>query len=105
MEDVLDLYQAPLDPPQPRLCFDERPCQLLGQIVAPLPMQRGQVQREDYEYTRQGTAVVLLAYDLDRGRRFIEVRCRRTKADYAEFRRRFNPRTLCRRPPDSPGAG
>lgn len=89
MEDVLDLYQAFLDPARPRLCFDERPCQLLGQVVAPLPMQRGRAKREDYEYTRQGTAVVLLAYDLDRGRRFVEVRHRRTKADYAEFMRRL----------------
>jgi len=89
MEDVLDLYQAPLDPTRPRLCFDERPCQLIGQVVAPLPIQPGRVKREDNEYQRHGTAVVLLAYDLDRGQRFVEVRKRRTKADYADFMRRL----------------
>lgn len=36
-------------------------------------------------YVRQGTAVVLLAYDLDSGQRYAQVRKRRTKADYAEF--------------------
>jgi hypothetical protein len=85
MEDVLDLYEAAPDPKRPRLGFDERPCQLIGQIVAPLPMKPGRVKREDNEYKRNGTAVVLLAYDLDSGRRFVEVCKRRTKADYADF--------------------
>lgn len=85
MEDVLDLYQAPPDPARPRLCFDERPCQLIGPVVAPVPMKPGRVKREDHAYQRHGTAVVLLAYELDRGRRFIAVRKRRTKADYADF--------------------
>ena len=36
-------------------------------------------------YKRNGTAVVLLAYDLDSGQRYAEVRQQRTKRDYAEF--------------------
>lgn len=36
-------------------------------------------------YIRQGTCVVLLAYDLDTGQRYTQVRKQRTKADYAEF--------------------
>ena len=36
-------------------------------------------------YVRQGTAVVLLAYDLDTGQRYTQVRKQRTKADYVEF--------------------
>ena len=36
-------------------------------------------------YVRKGTAVVLLAYDLDSGQRYVQVRQRRTKRDYAEF--------------------
>jgi hypothetical protein len=86
LEDGLDLYEAAPDPGRPRLCFDERPCQLIGQIVAPLPMQPGRVKREDNDYQRHGTAVVLLAYDLDRGRRYLDVRKHRKKADYADFR-------------------
>ena len=82
---MLDLYEAAPDLGRPRLCFDERPCQLIGQIVAPLPMQPGRVKREDNEYQRNGTAVVLLAYDLDRGRRYLDVRNHRKKADYADF--------------------
>ena len=85
MEDVLDLYEQPARPERVRLCFDERPCQLLDEVVAPLPLAPGQGPREDYEYVRQGTACVLLAYDLDTGQRYVQVRQQRTKADYAQF--------------------
>jgi len=85
MEAVLDFYAQPTDPQNPRLCFDERPCQLLADVLAPLPIQPGKVLKEDNEYVRKGTAVVLLAYDLDTGQRYVQVRQRRTKRDYAEF--------------------
>lgn len=85
MEAVLDFYAQPPDPQNPRLCFDERPCQLLADVLAPLPVQPGKVAKEDNEYVRKGTAVVLLAYDLDSGQRYVQVRQRRTKQDYAEF--------------------
>lgn len=85
MEDVLDLYaQQPLEG-RARICFDERPCQLLGEAVAPLPMKAARPERQDYEYTRQGTAVILLAYDIDTGQRYAQVRKQRTKKDYAQF--------------------
>ncbi len=85
MEDVLALYSRPTTPGVSRLCFDERPCQLLGDVLIPLPMQAGQSRKVDYEYVRQGTCVVLLAYDIERGQRYVQVRARRTKQDYAEF--------------------
>lgn len=82
---MLDLYAQPAQAGRARLCFDERPCQLLGDQLAALPARPRQVAKQDYEYVRQGTAVVLLAYDLDTGQRYAQVRARRTKADYAEF--------------------
>ncbi|WP_394335392.1 IS630 family transposase [Hymenobacter amundsenii] len=85
LEDVLTLYAQPAEPGRARLCFDERPCQLLGDKLAALPARPGQVAKQDHEYVRHGTAVVLLAYDLDTGQRYAQVRARRTKADYAEF--------------------
>lgn len=85
MEDVLDTYEQPSDPARPRICFDEMPCQLLGEIVVPLPMQPDSPRKEDYEYERHGTCSLLLAYDLDSGMRYLQVRDRRTKADYADF--------------------
>jgi len=85
MEDVLHLYEQPACPTRARLCFDERPCQLLDDVVHPLPMQPNKPAKADNEYIRQGTAVVLLAYDLDSGQRYTQTRQQRTKADYAEF--------------------
>jgi len=85
MEDVLDLYAEPLDPAHPVLCFDERPCQLLGDKVVPLPPAPGQPKREDYQYERHGTAVLLVAVEPLSGQRFVQVRKHRTKQDYADF--------------------
>jgi len=85
MEDVLDLYGQVGDPTHPRVCFDERPCQLLGEVLTPLPTVPGQSAKQDYEYERNGTACVLLAYDLDTHQRYVQVCKQRTKKDYAEF--------------------
>ncbi len=82
---MLAVYNRPTVPGVSRLCFDERPCQLLDDGLVPLPMQPGKSRKVDYEYVRQGTCVVLLAYDLERGQRYVQVRARRTKQDYAEF--------------------
>lgn len=85
MEDVLLVYSQPTMPGRARICFDERPCQLLDDVIAALPVQPGKVAKEDNEYVRKGTCVVLLAYDLDTGKRYTQVRQQRTKADYAQF--------------------
>lgn len=82
---MLALYAQPAQPGRARLCFDERPCQLLGDTLAALPARAGQVAKQDHEYVRHGTAAVLLAYNLDTGQRYAQVRARRTKADYADF--------------------
>jgi hypothetical protein len=85
MEDILDQYARPYDPRQPLLCYDERPCQLLGDVLLPLPMEPGKPQRVDYEYERQGTCCVLLAFEPQTGFRYVQVRARRTAVDYAHF--------------------
>lgn len=85
MEDVLHQYALPYDPLRPLICFDERPCQLLGDILVPLPMKPGRPRRHDYEYERHGTCCVLLAFEPHRGFRYLEVRARRTALDYAQF--------------------
>jgi hypothetical protein len=85
MEGVLRLYEQPAASGTVRLCMDERPCQLLDEVMTPLPVKPGVPKRVDYEYSRAGTCVVLLAYDIDRGIRYTEVREQRTKKDYAHF--------------------
>jgi hypothetical protein len=83
MEDVLDLYAAPPDPTRPRVCFDERPVQLIGETRVPLPTAPGQPARFDYEYERKGTANLFVHFCPDRGWRHVDVTERRTKHDFA----------------------
>jgi hypothetical protein len=85
MEDILELYQQPVKAGRVRLCLDERPCQLLENVYVPLPMRKGRSLRQDYEYKREGSCVVFMVYDMDRGIRYGKVSQRRTKADYAAF--------------------
>ncbi len=58
MEDVLHLYEQPYDRLRPVICFDERPCQLLGDVLMPIPMKPGRAKRHDYEYERKGTCCI-----------------------------------------------
>lgn len=85
MEQVLDIYERPYDPAYPVVCFDERPCQLLGDVLMPIPMKSGRVERQDYEYTRNGTCVVFMAVEPLAGHRTVSVSKRRAKRDYAGF--------------------
>lgn len=60
MEDILDLYEEPYDPKRPNLCMDERTCQLIDDIVSPIPMKSGKAMKYDYEYERKGTCCVFI---------------------------------------------
>lgn len=83
MEDVLDLYAEPYDPRRPVVCTDERPCQLLADVLEPLPMQPGRPRRIDYEYERKGTCNLFIAFQPLQAWRHLKLTERRTKADFA----------------------
>lgn len=85
MENILDLYEQAYDPKRPLICVDERPCQLIDDILVPLPLEPGKPTREDYHYKRNGVCTIFMAVEPLAGRRFVQVRQRRTKQDYAEF--------------------
>jgi hypothetical protein len=87
MEDVLDLYEQPYDPKHPVICFDERPCQLIGDAIMPIPIKPGSPKKEHYEYIRNGTCCVFLAFEPLAGKRLICVKEHRTMVDYADFMR------------------
>lgn len=82
---MLDFYEHPYNPRRPVICFDERPCQLLGDVLMPIRMKPGRVKRQDYHYKRHGTCAVLMAVEPLAGRRVVKVTERKTKKDYAEF--------------------
>lgn len=85
MEDVVHLYSLPYNKDYPVICFDERPCQLIEEIMAPIPMKEGSVFKEDYAYKRNGTCCLLVAIEPLTGKRFVKVTERKTRRDYAEF--------------------
>ena len=87
MEDVLNLYEHPYDPKRPVICFDERPCQLIGDAIVPIPIKPGSPKKEHYEYIRNGTCCVFLAFEPLAGKRLICVKEHRTMVDYADFMR------------------
>ena len=85
MEDVLDLYEQYYDPKHPVICFDERPCQLIGDAIIPIPIKSGSPKKEHYEYIRNGTCCIFLAFEHRAGKRIVCVKERRTRVDYADF--------------------
>ena len=58
MEELLDVYERDYDPQNPVICFDERPSQLIGDVIMPIAMKSGKVQRQDHHYKRNGKATL-----------------------------------------------
>src|SRR5215211_622083 len=85
MERLLWLYSLPLDARFPVICFDERPCFLIGNTVPALAMKGGSVSKEHYEYKKLGSCALLAAIEPKTGRRLAQVYDRRRKREYALF--------------------
>ncbi len=83
MEDVLDLYALCDDPKRPRVCFDERPVQLIGDKKIPIPAKPQAKKRVDYEYERMGNCNLFIFLEPYKGWRHIEVTDQRTSIDFA----------------------
>ena len=83
MEDILEVYQRPLDPDQPLICMDEANRQLIEQVRAPIAPEPGQPERFDSEYKRNGTANVFMFCEPLRGKRHVRIAHQRTRRDWA----------------------
>ena len=84
MEQLLALYALPYDPAYPVVCYDERPCFLIGDKVEPLALQSGQVRKEHYAYEKRAGAL-LAAIEPLTGKRLAQVHSQRTKREYTQF--------------------
>ena len=84
MEVVLETYAQPYDSRHPVLCMDEQPIQLLKETRAPMPATKERPRRVDYEYERAGTASIFMFCEPLAGWRYVSVRERRTKIDWAQ---------------------
>ena len=85
MEIILRLYLLPYNPLKPIVCFDERPCFLIGNIVKGLEMKSGQVAKENYAYSKHGSCCVLAMIEPLTGKRYANIRRRRRKKEFALF--------------------
>lgn len=85
MEQILWLYSKPLDPKNPVLCFDERPCFLIGDTIAPLPVKKGSIRKVNYSYEKFGSCALLAAIEPLTGQRIANVYHQRRKREYALF--------------------
>jgi DDE superfamily endonuclease len=56
-------YQLPSDVRHPLICFDERPCFLIDDVGGILPMSPGKANRDHYEYQKNGSCCVFLAFE------------------------------------------
>lgn len=83
MEQVLDVYKRPYNEDYPVVCMDESPKQLIRETKIPVLMKSGQVARQDFEYERCGVSNIFMTSEPLKGKRYVKVTERRTKADWA----------------------
>lgn len=85
MEAVLEVYQTAYNPNVPVICIDEATKQLVKETLVAIPAERGQAERVDYEYERNGTANLFMVSEPMVGWRRVEVTKQRTALDYAHL--------------------
>jgi hypothetical protein len=83
MEHVLDEYERPYDPEEPRVCMDETTKQLTREVIAPLPPAPGTLRRYDTLYKRNGVAVLFMFFEPLAGWRSVRVTEGKTRVDWA----------------------
>lgn len=83
MEDILDVYHRPYDERYPVVCMDESSKQTIKEKRIPIPAKRGQVERYDSEYERNGVSNLFLFCEPLRGWRKVKVTDHRKKIDWA----------------------
>ena len=82
---LLALYSLPYDPDYPVICYDERPCFLIGETIEPLVMRSERVRKEHYAYEKLGSCALLAAIEPLTGQRLAQVHPQRTKREYTLF--------------------
>ena len=85
MERILWLYALAYDPDYPVVCFDERPCFLIGDKVDPIAMQEGKVRKEHYAYEKNGSCTLFAAIEPLTGNRLGQVHRYRTRKEFTLF--------------------
>jgi hypothetical protein len=85
LEYILDVYAQPYDSHFPVICFDERPCFLIGDTQLPRPTRKGEIAKQHYAYEKHGSCALLAAIEPRTGFRLGHVYERRTKREFTDF--------------------
>ena len=85
MENLLELYQRPLNVKEPVVCMDEKSKQLIADTRPITNCSPGKPLRRDHEYQRNGTRNIFLAVEPKGGRRYTKITSHRKKPDFARF--------------------
>ncbi len=83
MERILWLYRLPYNRLRPVLCYDERPCFLIGDLVEGVPMKNGAIAKEHYSYEKLGSCSLLATIEPLSGKRIADVFDQRRKVEFA----------------------
>jgi len=91
MENILRLYRLAYDERFPVVCYDERPCFLIGDVIKGFDLKPEQVRKQHYEYAKNGSCNLLLAVEPLTGKRIAMITDRRRKIEYAQFMQQLVP--------------
>jgi DNA-binding CsgD family transcriptional regulator len=83
MERILAVYARPYNPKNPVLCYDERPCFLIGELIKGIEMKADQVKKEHYAYEKNGSCSLLESIEPLTGKRIADVFDQRRKVEFA----------------------
>ena len=83
MEKILWLYRLPYNRLRPVLCYDERPCFLIGDLVEGKPMEEGKIAKQHYSYEKLGSCSLLATIEPLTGKRLADVYDQRRKIEFA----------------------
>lgn len=75
----------PYNEDYPVVCMDESPKQLITETRTPIAMKQGKEKRVDFEYARKGVCNIFMANEPLKGTRYVEIKERKTKKDWACF--------------------
>jgi len=81
----LDVYKRPYNSDYPVICMDESPKQLIKETREPILAEPGSLRKYDFEYERCGSCNIFLANEPLAGKRYVEIKTRKTKKDWALF--------------------
>lgn len=84
MERILDVYARAYNPKNPVICYDERPCFLIGELIKGIAMKAGQVKKEHYAYEKNGSCSLLETIEPKTGKRIADVFDQRRKVEFAK---------------------